>query len=90
MGLGIAAVQHTLELWQQGLFKNAKKIKKDLEKFNQYEDELLEEYDAAECEVSDEPDFPLLTIHIYPEGLEDSPNVQELSKLYQRITKKTK
>ena len=26
MGLGMAAVQHTLELWQQGLFKNAKKV----------------------------------------------------------------
>ena len=26
MGLGVAAVQNVLELWQQGLFENKKKI----------------------------------------------------------------
>ena len=26
MGLGIAAVQNTLELWQQGYFKSVKKV----------------------------------------------------------------
>ena len=70
--------------------KNLKRIKEALKNFDQDMDELLAENDTSVFEINDEPDLPTLTIHVYLEGFDETFNVQELSKLYQRITKKAK